>query len=254
MTYKDPIYEELLKYRQSKGSSISIEDQQTLAYEIVVDAVIRQYYQEAVKLFHGDLDAMGRGVYLYWDEQGDILDIATVPVDEFGDPPAGSAPVAHLLEECAIPHAVAPYRYGGTDWMDEAQAQILIQEVPAAARRWVKEMIPRAEADKIMLSDIVPEKASPAPETGGKTKTGSPKPKMSREERIIQNLKAGYAYILNSTTTGVSHHTVFFDEETEHYYVSTTYERYNPADTGSSLMDEEEAVALIISRGYHLRR
>ena len=79
-------------------------------------------------------------------------------------------------------------------------------------------------------------------------------PKMTRKEKIIQNLKAGDKYSADSTTTGISYYTVFFDAETEQYYVNTTYERYNPADTGPSLMDEEEAVALIISRGYHLRR
>ena len=140
MTYKDLMYEELAKKHRFHGNAlVPGKEKQALAYEVIDTAVIQQFFWSAILNFQGDLDAMGRGIYLYWNESGAIIDIATVPLDECGDPPTGSAPVAHLLEEFKIPHAVGPYRFGGTDWLSWREAQNMMQEVAEKARQWVKE-------------------------------------------------------------------------------------------------------------------
>ena len=141
MTYKDAIDAQNTKTQGVSHIPYRREHRIDLARQTISAEVLQQYYWEAVLTFQGNLDAMGRGIYLYWNESGAIIDIATVPLDECGDPPAGSAPVAHLLEEFKIPHAVAPYRYGGIDWMNWGEAQNMMQDVAEKARQWVREMI-----------------------------------------------------------------------------------------------------------------
>lgn len=141
MTYKDRKYEMLTTERRLQGFTLSYGEGSTLATELVPDTVIRQYFYQAILDSHGNLDAMGRGIYLYWDADGRIVDVATVPLDDTGYPSTEPAPTSHLLEEHAIPHQVAPYRQGG-DLLDSwAETRWVMERVAEDARAWVREKV-----------------------------------------------------------------------------------------------------------------
>ena len=141
MTYKDYEYEALQRRNRLDGYAlVSPEAQQALAREMVPDAVLQQYYYQAILDWRGDLDAMGRGIYLYWDAAGQIIDVAGVPIDDQGFPSANRAPTARLLEDQGIPHQVAPYRLGGDQLADWPTTVAVMQQIADAARQWAKSM------------------------------------------------------------------------------------------------------------------
>ena len=143
MTYKNACYDELQALERNQRITVSRAMIEDLAGEIVSNEVLQQYFWAAVLDFQGDLDAMGRGIYLYWDRGGNILDVAVVPVGRDGFPamyPVDPAPVSKILEREKIPHRVAPYRYGGTDWAAWTQAAEMMTIIADHARSWAREM------------------------------------------------------------------------------------------------------------------
>ena len=140
MTYKDLKYEMLTAERRLQGFTLSDDEGSTLATELVPDTVIRQYFYQAILDSSANLDAMGRGIYLYWDEEGRIVDVVTVALNKPGYP-ADYAPHSQLLDRFAIAHQVTPYRQGG-DLLDSwAETRWVMERVAEDARAWVREKV-----------------------------------------------------------------------------------------------------------------
>ena len=140
MTYKDLKYEMLTTERRLQGFTLSDDEGSTLATELVPDTVIRQYFYQAILDSHGNLDAMERGIYLYWDEEGRIVDVVTVALNKPGYP-ADYAPHSQLLDRFAIAYVVAPYRQGGDRLDSWAETRWVMERVAEDARAWVREKV-----------------------------------------------------------------------------------------------------------------
>lgn len=104
------------------------------AHTDIPHAVLRDYFWQALCVHHGDLDAMGRGVFLYWDADQHLLDVAVATGHET------TAPLSEVLERAAVAHRVAPYRFGGdlsrASW---PEVRHLIDVFPVAAQDWIRD-------------------------------------------------------------------------------------------------------------------
>lgn len=89
-------------------ATMDLRNPEPWAEQEVPDYVLKQFFFLAVLEWQGDLDGMGRGVFLYWTPQGKIVDCAVVA--NCGGFPQAKAPASRALSE--RPHQVAPFRLG----------------------------------------------------------------------------------------------------------------------------------------------
>lgn len=127
MTYKERLIQ--------KNSAWKIKEE--IALRPVPDDVIKQYFFEAILKFEGNLDALGRGIYIYWDETGRVIDVAGVPMDGI----ELRAPYSSILEELEIPHGVACYRCGGDRLGEWAVVEDIMKDLVENIWEWTSSFI-----------------------------------------------------------------------------------------------------------------
>lgn len=143
-TYKTLQWEHAMALAETQQKLYKKEEALALAQKRIPDTVLRDVYWQAICMHRGNMEGIGRGIYLYWDGRKEIIDVAPVLVDIFGDPFLDKTtrkplvPSSGLLAYCEIDYEVAPFRWAGDllqlPW--EAVVQLL-QDIPHHAQAWV---------------------------------------------------------------------------------------------------------------------
>ena len=131
-----------MSYKTIKALSRPKNPHAPVSAEPLFDDQLRQVFFNAIRDHGETMDAMGSGVYLWWDAEGIIRDAAVVNVQSPGAP---TSPLERVLDL-----TVASYRYGGNDVCVWTALPAIMDEFPAAARRWIQERL-KKERDIAIL-------------------------------------------------------------------------------------------------------